>query len=166
MYRYIATFLTGSLVPVVCIYLTGGSNRTNLVIGLVLGILAIVIPVIRWRNSVARVLWAMDDGFTAFLAAFLKPRPRGDGEKAPKPKPAPTPTVALATLDMPVPAPTPVAVPPNPMIGDVASALHNMGTPYKQALRIARQVAAHQVYERFEDMFRDAVSVAKVARTA
>ena len=164
MYRYIATFLTGSLVPTICIYLTGGSNRTNLMIGLVLGILATVIPVIRWRNSVARILWAMDDGFTAFLAAFLKPRPRGDGEKAPKP--APTPTVAPATLDMPVPAPTPVVVPPNPMIGDVASALHNMGTPYKQALRIARQVAAHQVYERFEDMFRDAVGVAKVARTA
>jgi hypothetical protein len=160
MYRYIATFLTGALVPTVCIYLTGGSNRTNLVIGLVLGVLFVVVPVVRWRNQVARWLWAMDHGLQAFQSA---------ASKVPARAPVTDEGAGHAAADKSVlsnPHPTPEIVPPNPMIGDVASALHNLGKPYKQALRIAQDVAAHQKYDSFEEMFKAAMGVANIQKAA
>jgi hypothetical protein len=190
MIRYAVTFLSGSLVPVICIYLTGGSNRTNLMIGLILGLSLVLIPVLYFRLQAARALLALDHALKVFAGVFkygklpvkvassvntaingpktphaTRTTKRFDVQEdvefmkdlnspdTPTPTPTPTPTIA------PAPEPEPE---PDPIVGDVTSALINLGTPHKKAERVARQVAAHQKYERFEDMFKDALDVVKV----
>jgi hypothetical protein len=153
--NYSLTFLAGALVPTIAIYCTGGSNRMNLLIGLGIGLSLVLIPMLRFRSQFARGLKALDSGLEAFYEAF-----RGSpSTSTSKPAPAPAPVQASA----PAPAPVTIETVTDPMVGDVASALYNLGTPRKKAERIALQVHAHQAYAKFEDMFKDALEVAKVA---
>jgi len=171
MIRYAITFMSGSLVPVICIYLTGGSNRTNLVIGLTLGLSLILIPLLAWRLQSARALLALDHALKVFAGVFkygkLPAKVASNVNKAindtsvakahsPKRFDVHDDVEFLKGLDG-----LGLELIPDPMVGDVASALINKGTERRKAERVAKQVARHQKYEKFEDMFEDALDVVK-----
>jgi hypothetical protein len=144
--QYSLTFLAGALVPAVSIYLTGGSNRFNLIFGLTLGICIILLPVLLWPSRVLNVILAFEQ-FRLTLAG--------------KPGREPRTTAHSKNLEESIQkdVPVPEAAPGHPYAGDVVSALINLGGAVGKSQKLVNQLVQQKEYPTFEELFHDALAV-------
>jgi hypothetical protein len=141
--QILLSFLAGALCPTVMIYLTGGSNKTNLVIGLVMGGMAVLLPILLKPRQIAKFILGVTDGAEAFKAAFSG--------------------VHTAEKVQDGPAPLPAA---NPLQEDAISALTNLGLPLKRSTNLISQLLRAKEYGRVEDLIQDAMKASKPTRVA
>lgn len=143
-------FLLGSIVPASMIYLTGGSNRTNLVIGLILGAMAVIMPILIRPRWTARLIVRLADGVAAFQSAFHQDTPQT------------TTQASVGQGDT-----TNSNEDPVPFKDDATSALTNLGLPSKRAGKLIHQlIETGKTYARVEDLIQDAVKASKPSRVA
>ncbi len=145
MTKLASAFMLGAAVPAISIYLAGGSARVCLVLGFLLALA----PLFIFPRRIARLLWAVAssvEDFRSHFSAHAKDADRALGRRKD---------------DDPASAST-----PNPIHGDVFSAMRNLGVPKKQASAVIAEVAANKVYVGFDEMFKDAMAVVNMGRKA
>ncbi len=140
-------FMLGAAVPSISIYLAGGSARVCLILGFLLALA----PLFIFPRRIARLLWAVAssvEDFRSHFSAHAKDADRALGRRKDD-----DPASASAST-------------PNPIHGDVFSAMRNLGVPKKQASAVIAEVAANKVYAGFDEMFKDAMAVVNMGRKA
>ena len=131
------SFVVGSFTAVIPIYLLGGSYFALFFLGLMLAILTVATTVCLWPKEIARFLWAYArvwEDSKSRLNHSYKEADKELGRRKDDPK-------------------------PNPLVGDVISALVNLGTPEKKAKALVEEVVAYQEYGSFEELFQATMRV-------
>jgi hypothetical protein len=140
------SFLAGSLVPAVSLYLTGGSNRFNFMFGLVLGMALVSLPILLWPRALSQAIWSVAVACEQFLVTLRATTIRD-------PKPTVHSTVLEDWIKEPAAEDLPVGI-----AGDCVSALHNLGLALGKSQRVVAALTAKKKYTEFEALFSDALA--------
>jgi hypothetical protein len=155
MIKYAMAMLAGAAIPTLAVYLTGGATATAVVIGVVMGVAAVVIPIAAMPKKTAKMLWVVTKTMEDIAAQY-----RNHQKAAAK-------DLSQAPVKMAMAASSQTRT-VNPAIGDVVSALRNMGVSVKkgEALmeKLGREVDLTTMT--FEEMFKIAVGIVAAERKA